>query len=91
LVISAQGKFDKERIYNIMKANLKWSLVAIIIILVALAAGVYVGAQAFSTQPQSIPVSNLFVDIDGNGQLDLIVSGEVILNSGSAPLAPVGQ
>lgn len=69
----------------------KWWLVGMLIVLVALAVGTYVGASAFSTEPNAIPVSNLFVDIDGNGQLDLLVTGEVILNSGSAPLAPAEQ
>lgn len=64
----------------------KWWLIGMLFVLVALAVGTYVGAQAFAPQSNAVPVSNLFVDIDGNGQLDLLVTGEVILNSGSAPL-----
>jgi hypothetical protein len=51
-----------------------------------LAAGVIGAAYALTPTVPSVAVRQVFVDLDGNGALDLLLYGEVILNSG--PLSP---
>jgi hypothetical protein len=54
----------------------------------ALCASVLGAAYALTPAVPSVAVRQVFVDVDGNGTLDLLLYGEVVLNSG--PLA-VGE
>jgi hypothetical protein len=54
-----------------------------ILIALALLVGGFTAAMAFAPQTKTDHVANLFVDVNHDGQADLIVSGEVILNSGT--------
>ena len=54
-----------------------------------LSASVLAAAYALTPAVPSVAVRQVFVDMDGNGTLDLLLYGEVVLNSG--PLAEAGQ
>jgi hypothetical protein len=51
----------------------------------ALCAGILGTAYALTPAVPSVAVRQVFVDVDGNGTLDLLLYGEVVLNTG--PLA----
>jgi hypothetical protein len=51
----------------------------------ALSAGILGIGYAVTPAVPSVAVRQVFVDVDGNGTLDLLLYGEVVLNSG--PLA----
>ena len=57
----------------------------------ALVGGLAVAGLGYYLVPAvpSTAVRQVFVDVDGNGTLDLLLYGEVVLNTG--PLAPSGQ
>jgi hypothetical protein len=57
----------------------------------ALAGGLTAAGLGYALVPAvpSTAVRQVFVDVDGNGTLDLLLYGEVVLNSG--PLAQSGQ
>jgi hypothetical protein len=79
------------RKYKMSKLTEKFSLKNKIIVGIVVAA-LLVGAIFFATNavgyaPQTFPVKNIFVDVNGDGMVDLLVSGEVILNAGVAPQA----
>jgi len=64
--------------------NKKGNLIKILIIAVFMIAGLFcaykVGAY-MTKNPQATNISNVFVDINGDGKPDLIVNAEVILNT----------
>ncbi len=70
-----------------MSKNTK-AILALMVILIA-AAGLfvyYLASVGFaSAKPEVTHVERIFVDVDGDGQLDLLLEGDVIFNSG--PLA----
>lgn len=64
--------------------NKKGDLVKILVIAVFMIAGLFCAYKAgvyMTKNPQSTNISNVFVDVNGDGKQDLIVNAEVILNS----------
>ena len=64
--------------------NKKGTLVKILIIAVFIIAGLicaYKMGVANSQNPQATNINNVFADVNQDGKLDLIVSGQVILNT----------
>lgn len=69
-----------------MKDKLRMFAILVTLI-VTIVLGIYIlGASGYlaPTNASAASVQNVFVDIDGDGQLDLLVKGEVIYNN---PLA----
>jgi len=68
-------------------------ITVVIVVLVAFAAGLAFGlspalkAEAANTTN----VSYLWVDLNGDGQVDLLVSGEVVFNTGFLALTPTAE
>lgn len=64
-----------------VKPNKNSTLIKVLIIAVFIIGGLVcaykLGTQSFKVEH----VSNVFADVDGNGSLDLIVTGQVIFNA----------
>lgn len=61
-----------------MDKTAKVAIVLVVVGLIIFAAGTYF--QLFATEVNTVIVENLFVDVDNDGDLDLLVSGEVVIN-----------
>jgi hypothetical protein len=55
--------------------------ITILCIGIVIGAVAYTGVSTWFTPVNTIHLTNLFVDINGDGVVDMIVSGEAILNS----------
>jgi hypothetical protein len=73
------------------RRNVKIVLIMVILVLMALMAGIYFGTSQATLSMQTTHAQQVFLDIDGNGQLDLLVSGEVIMNQGPFVPSPSSQ
>ena len=66
-----------------------------VMIVVVLVLSVLLGAYVVYAFPQSgnqgMPVSNMFVDVNGDGKVDLITSGNVIYNTDDVLNFPVEE
>jgi hypothetical protein len=71
------------------RQNVKIVLIMVILVLMALMAGIYFGTSQATLSMQTTHASQVFIDIDG--QLDLLVSGEVIMNQGPFVPSPSSQ
>lgn len=67
-------------------------LVLVVFILLLLFGSYYVVTNP-TIMMQKEHVSNVFIDVNGDGMLDLLVSGDVILNNGTAnfPIQPTNN
>lgn len=54
------------------------TVLVVVVIGLIIACGVYL--QVYTTEVSTVMVENIFVDIDNDGDLDLLVSGEVVVN-----------
>lgn len=64
--------------------NKKGTLVKVLIVCAFVFAGLFCAYKlgvAASQNPQATNIENVFSDVNGDGKLDLIVSGVVILNT----------
>ena len=62
------------------KTNVKLIFIAVLIIGLAFVVANYAYMEYATIEVSTVVVENAFVDIDGDGDLDLLVSGEVIVN-----------
>jgi hypothetical protein len=83
---TAAGRSRTETQWAADRKNVKIVLIMVILVLMALMAGVYFGTSQATLSMQTTHASQVFIDLDGNGQMDLLVSGEVIMNQG--PFVP---
>jgi hypothetical protein len=63
---------------------------ALMIFVILFTALLYIGLQATTARVQpmnSEPINGYFIDVNGDGQLDYVVSSEVIINKGALNLA----
>lgn len=56
--------------------------------IVMIALGLSVSSNVFSKKSNSVPIENIFVDIDGDGDIDYLESGYVIYNNGQPENLP---
>jgi hypothetical protein len=78
---------------NIIEKNIKFFQLVLALVLIAVSA--YTVSFYYETfvKPTVIPttnVQNVFVDLNGDGRIDLIITGDVIFNDGS-PNFPSAQ
>jgi hypothetical protein len=64
--------------------------VLLMVIVVMVVAGLYLGLTYVSATPTIKPVqiNGYFIDVNGDGNLDYVVSSDVILNTGQLNLTP---
>lgn len=62
-------------------------LMALVVIVVV---GLYLGITYVTAEPnvKTIPYNGYFLDVNGDGKLDYVVSSEVIINDGNLNLSP---
>jgi hypothetical protein len=86
---TAAGRSRTETQWAADRKNVKIVLIMVILVLMALMAGIYFGTSQATLSMQTTHASQVFIDIDG--QLDLLVSGEVIMNQGPFVPSPSSQ
>jgi len=69
-----------ERRMNMDKTRIKILVIGFIIIIAIITLGGAGYLEFYTTEVNTVSVKNLFVDVDGDGDLDLLVSGEVVVN-----------
>lgn len=65
----------------------------VVLIGVLLTVGVFFAVNGCSPIVEKTAIQNIFVDVNGDGMTDLILTGEVILNNGSTnfPVQPTSN
>jgi hypothetical protein len=64
--------------------------ILLMIVVVALVGALYLGFTAVTAKPvvQPVQLNGYFIDVNGDGKLDYVVSSEVIINTGQLNLTP---
>jgi hypothetical protein len=73
------------------KKGIGWKAgIALMIIVIMLVVGLYVGFTAVTAKPsvQPVQLNGYFIDVNNDGKLDYVVSSQVIINTGQLNLTP---
>ena len=82
--------------HSIVSKKTRTTIVVIAVVFILVLAGIEVITNNLSyvpLNPTPAPqhVSNVFVDVNSDGRVDLIVSGEVVFNAGNNQNLPLSQ